>query len=68
MPYVEDTEGELTYDELRAAAEPVELEEVGYSIWVASLEHVIGMKEHANRHLDRIDITALRMAHGLEDD
>ena len=66
MPYVEDTEGELTYEQLRADAERVELDEVGHPLWVASVEHLIGMKEHANRDQDRIDITALRMAHGLE--
>ncbi len=68
MPYVEDTEGELTYAELRESAERVDLPEVGHPIWVASVEHLIGMKEHANRDQDRIDITALRMAHGLEED
>jgi hypothetical protein len=68
MPYVEDTEGELTYEELRGSAERVDLEEVGHPIWAASVEHLIGMKEHANRDQDRIDITALRMAHGLEAD
>jgi len=68
MPYVEDTEGELTYEELRESAERVDLAEVGHPIWVASVEHLIGMKEHANRDQDRIDITALRMAHGLEAD
>ena len=66
MPYVEDAEGELTYDELRESAERVDLEEVGRPFWVASLQHLIAMKEHANRDQDRIDITALRMAHGLE--
>lgn len=68
MPFVEDTEGELTYEELRARAERVDLPQVGHPIWVASVEHLIGMKEHANRDQDRIDITALRMAHGLEAD
>lgn len=68
MPYVEDTEGELTYEELRESAERVDLPPVGHPIWVASVEHLIGMKEHANRDQDRIDITALRMAHGLEQD
>jgi len=67
MQYVEDMDGELTYDELRAGAERVDLDEVGHPIWVASLEHLIGMKERANRDQDRIDITALRMAHGLEE-
>ncbi len=68
MPYVEDTEGELTYEELRESAERVDLPQVGHPIWVACVEHLIGMKEHANRDQDRIDITALRMAHGLEED
>jgi hypothetical protein len=67
MPYVEDADGELTFAELRESAERVDLEEVGHPLWVASVEHLIGMKEHANRDQDRIDITALRMAHGLED-
>lgn len=67
MLYVEDAEGELTYAELKADAERVDLPEVGYPIWVASVEHLIGMKRHANRDQDLIDITALRMAHGLED-
>lgn len=68
MPYVEDTEGELTYEELRESADRVDLPQVGHPIWVASVEHLIGMKEHANRDQDRIDITALRMAHGMEDE
>jgi hypothetical protein len=66
MPYVEDTEGELTYEELRRGADRVDLDEIGHPIWVASVEHLIGMKQRANRDQDRIDITALRMAHGLE--
>lgn len=66
MPYVEDAEGELTYEELRESADRVDLDEIGYPIWVASVEHLIGMKQRANRDQDRIDITALRMAHGLE--
>lgn len=66
MTYVEDTEGELTYEELREDAERVDLPEIGHPIWVASVEHLIGMKQHAGRDQDRIDITALRMAHGLE--
>jgi hypothetical protein len=67
MSYVEDMDGELTYDELRAGAERIDLVEVGHPIWVASVEHLIGMKQRANRDQDRIDITALRMAHGLEE-
>ncbi len=68
MPHVEDTEGELTYEELREQAERVDLTEIGHPIWVCSVEHLIGMKQRANRDQDRIDITALRMAHGLEQD
>jgi hypothetical protein len=68
MPYVEDTEGELPYEELRESAEEVTISEVGHSIWVASVDHLIGMKERAGRDQDQIDVTALRRAHGLEDD
>jgi predicted nucleotidyltransferase len=68
MPYVEDADGELTYDELRAAADTIEIDEVGHPIFVASVEHLIAMKQHAGRDLDLIDVTALRMAHGLEED
>lgn len=68
MPYVEDTDGELTYDELREAADSVHIDAVGAPILVASVEHLIGMKQRAGRDLDLIDVTALRMAHGLEDD
>lgn len=66
MTYVEDPDGELSYEELRASAERVDLDQAGHPIWVASVEHLIGMKQHADRDQDRIDITALRMAHGLE--
>src|SRR5205814_920429 len=68
MPYVEDTDGELTYQELRERAERADLEEVRHPIWVASVDHLIAMKEHAGRDQDRIDIRALRMAHGLEEE
>ena len=68
MPYVEDADGEIPYDELRERAESVELDEIGSPIWVASLDDLIAMKEHAGRDIDRIDVTALRMARGIEDD
>lgn len=67
MPYVEDAEGELPYEELRERADEVSLPEIGHPIWVASVEDLIAMKEHADRDLDRIDAAALRMAHGLEE-
>ena len=68
MPYVEDAYGEITYDELREDAERVDLEEIGFPIWIASTDHLIAMKEHAGRDIDRIDLTAMRMAQGLEGD
>jgi len=68
MPYVEDAYGEITYDELREDAERVDLEEIGWPIWIASTDHLIAMKEHAGRDIDRIDLTAMRMAQGLEGD
>jgi hypothetical protein len=66
MPYVESADGEMTYDDLRESAVRVDLDEVGFPIWVASTADLIAMKEHANRDIDRIDITALRMAQGEE--
>ena len=68
MRYVEDVDGELAYEELRESADRVYLDEIGHPIRVASVEHLISMKQRANRDQDRIDITALRMAHGLEAD
>jgi uncharacterized nucleotidyltransferase DUF6036 len=66
MPYVESADGELLYDDLRTNAVRVDLDEVGFPIWVASTADLIAMKEHANRDIDRIDLTALRMAQGEE--
>jgi hypothetical protein len=67
MRYVETADGEIPYGELRAQADSVELDEIGVPIQVASAPHLIAMKEHANRDIDRIDLTALRMAHGEEE-
>jgi hypothetical protein len=66
MSYVESADGEMTYDELRGNAVRVDLGEVGFPIWIASSADLIAMKEHANRDIDRIDVTALRMAQGDE--
>jgi hypothetical protein len=66
MPYVESADGVMIYDDLRADAVRVDLDKVGFPIWIASAADLIAMKEHANRDIDRIDITALRMAHGEE--
>ena len=67
MRYVDTVDGEIPYGELRERAERVELEEIGTPIHVASAPDLIAMKEHANRDIDRIDLTALRMAQGLEE-
>jgi hypothetical protein len=65
-PYVESADGELLYNDLRTNAVRVDLDEVGFPVWVASTADLIATKEHANRDIDRIDITALRMAQGEE--
>lgn len=67
MSYVADAEGEIPFAELRESAVRVDLEEIGRPIWVASVGQLIAMKEHANRDIDRIDVTALRMILGMED-
>lgn len=67
MPSVADAEGEIPFAELRESAVRVDLEEIGYAIWVASVGQLIAMKEHANRDIDRIDVTALRMVLRMED-
>lgn len=56
-----------SYEELRAGAVREEMPEIGYPIWIAGLDDLITMKQEAGRDLDLIDITALRMAHGLEE-
>ena len=67
MPYVADADGEIPFAELRESAVRVDLEEIGHPIWVASVGQLISMKEHANRDIDRIDVSALRMILRLED-
>ena len=56
-----------TYEELRANAESEDIPEVGGTVWFAGLEDLLAMKREAGRPQDLIDITALRMAHGLEE-
>jgi hypothetical protein len=56
-----------SYSELREGAERIDEPSVGYPLWFAGIDHLISMKEAAGRDLDRIDITALRMAQGLEE-
>jgi hypothetical protein len=68
MPYVEDEDGEVSYDELCADAEVLEVEEVGGNLLFASLPRLISMKLRAGRDVDVLDVSALRKAHGLDDD
>jgi hypothetical protein len=69
MPYVEDLDGELPYATLRAEADTDTFAEAGdQRIWFASVRHLISMKKRAGRDEDLLDVTALRRAHGLEDD
>jgi hypothetical protein len=56
-----------SYDALRANAQRVDEPSIGHPIWVAGRDDLVSMKEAAGRDIDRIDITALRMAQGLEE-
>ena len=67
LPCVADAEGEIPFVELREDAVRVDLEEIGFPVWVASAGQLIAMKEHANRDIDRIDVTALRTILRTED-
>lgn len=64
MQWVEPFE---SYDELRANAVEQYVDEVGATLLVAGLDDLIAMKETAGRDQDLVDVTALRMAHGLEE-
>lgn len=56
-----------TYEELRANAATEDVPEVGATVWFAGLDDLLAMKREAGRDQDLMDITALRMAHGLEE-
>jgi hypothetical protein len=60
-------EGVDSYDELRAHAVEDTPPEVGYPIAFAGFEDLLTMKEEAGRDQDRLDVTRLRMARGLEE-
>ena len=55
-----------SYEELRANAAKDETPDGG-EIWFAGLDDLFAMKRAAGRDQDLMDITALRMAHGLEE-
>lgn len=56
-----------SYAQLRANAVEEDVEEVGGRLVVAGLDDLLAMKELAGRDQDLIDITRLRMAHGLDE-
>lgn len=56
-----------SYETLRANAIAAEIPEAGGTVWFAGFEDLIEMKRAAGRDQDLMDITALRMAHGLEE-
>ncbi|HEY3181635.1 MAG TPA: hypothetical protein VGJ77_02275 [Gaiellaceae bacterium] len=60
-------EGVESYDELRAGAVVDAPPEVGHTVSFAGFDDLLTMKREAGRDQDRIDITSLRMAHGLEE-
>jgi hypothetical protein len=55
------------YAQLRTNAVAAEIPQVGGTVWFAGLDDLIEMKREAGRDQDLMDITALRMAHGLEE-
>ena len=55
-----------SYEELRARAETETTDEAG-TILFAGFDDLLTMKRAAGRDQDLMDITALRMAHGLEE-
>jgi hypothetical protein len=55
-----------SYEELRAGAKTEVTPEAG-AIMFAGLDDLLAMKRAAGREQDLMDITALRMAHGLEE-
>ncbi|MCP9485381.1 MAG: nucleotidyltransferase [Gaiellaceae bacterium MAG52_C11] len=56
-----------SYEELRAEAVGTDIPAIEATVWFAGFDDLIAMKQAAGRPQDLIDITALRMAHGLEE-
>lgn len=59
--------GVESYEELRARAVETTIPQIGATVWFAGLDDLLAMKREAGRPQDLMDITALRMAHGLEE-
>lgn len=59
--------GVESYQVLRAGAIETFVPQVGARVWFAGLDDLLAMKREAGRDQDLMDITALRMAHGLEE-
>ena len=59
--------GVESYEDLRRNAVSTEVPEIGATLWFAGLDDLLEMKREAGRDQDLMDITALRMAHGLEE-
>lgn len=55
------------YEQLRANAVEEHLDEVGGTLLIAGFGDLVAMKEASGRDQDLIDVTRLRMAHGLEE-
>lgn len=55
------------YEQLRAGAVETLVPQIGATVLFAGLDDLLAMKREAGRDLDLMDITALRMAHGLEE-
>lgn len=59
--------GVESYQVLRAGAIETFVPQIGATVWFAGLDDLLAMKREAGRDQDLMDITALRMAHGLEE-
>lgn len=56
-----------SYEDLRTNSVATNVSQIGATVMFAGLDDLIAMKQAAGRPQDLIDITALRMAHGLEE-
>jgi hypothetical protein len=59
LDILSDPDGAPTYDKLRSAAEPAEIE--GVTVRIASLDHLIAMKEASARAKDKLMATEYRV-------